>query len=81
MQLRPNNFQFTCRGIFYKALRPQISKETKRLQPKSKKITGGVGLWRGGGSPFFTSNLDQQPFEETFTKELKSFDQITNLKK
>ena len=47
--------------------------QTKRLQPKVKeKMTGGESF-------FFRSNLDQQPFEETFTKELKSFDQ--NLKK
>ena len=43
--------------------------QTKRLQPKVKeKMTGGESF-------FFRSNLDQQPFEETFTKELTSFDQ------
>ena len=77
-QLRPTyNFQFknSARNLLQdtetKNQQSLKLNQTKRLQPKVKeKMTGGESF-------FFRSNLDQQPFDETFTRE--SFDQ--NLKK
>ena len=79
-QFRPTyNFQFKnsarnlLQGTVTKNQQSLKLNQTKRLQPNVKeKVTGGESF-------FFRSNLDQQPFGETFTKELKSFDQ--NLKK
>ena len=79
--IQANNFQFknSARNLLQGTVTTNQQSlklnQTKRLQPKVKeKMTGGESF-------FFRSNLDQQPFEDTFTKELKSFDHITNLKK